>query len=114
MPSLLVTNDFPPKIGGIQSYLYELWRRLPPEATTVLTTPHAGAREWDRAQGFRHLQREVNVRDWDVGLHIVFESRAAHDTYQTAPDHLKFIAENKPTWKQVRVFDTDGERIIPK
>ena len=31
MPSLLVTNDFPPKIGGIQSYLYELWRRLPPE-----------------------------------------------------------------------------------
>ena len=27
--SLLVTNDFPPKIGGIQSYLHELWRRLP-------------------------------------------------------------------------------------
>ena len=30
MPSLLVTNDFPPKVGGIQSYLYEIWRRLPP------------------------------------------------------------------------------------
>ncbi len=29
MTGLLVTNDFPPKIGGIQSYLYELWRRLP-------------------------------------------------------------------------------------
>ena len=28
---LLVTNDFPPKIGGIQSYLWELWRRLPPD-----------------------------------------------------------------------------------
>lgn len=53
MPSLLVTNDFPPKFGGIQSYLYELWRRLPPEQTTVLTTPHAGAREWDDAQAFR-------------------------------------------------------------
>lgn len=53
MPSLLVTNDFPPKIGGIQSYLYELWRRLPADETTVLTTPHTGAREWDRAQGFR-------------------------------------------------------------
>ncbi len=25
---LLVTNDFPPKVGGIQSYLWELWRRL--------------------------------------------------------------------------------------
>ena len=30
VPSLLVTNDFPPKVGGIQSYLWELWRRLPP------------------------------------------------------------------------------------
>ena len=27
---LLVTNDFPPKVGGIQAYLWELWRRLDP------------------------------------------------------------------------------------
>ena len=53
MPSLLVTNDFPPKHGGIQSYLYELWRRLPPGDTTVLTTPFAGAGEWDAQQQFR-------------------------------------------------------------
>ena len=43
-PHLLVTNDFPPKIGGIQSYLWELWRRLPADATTVLTTPHPWCR----------------------------------------------------------------------
>ena len=29
MKHLLVTNDFPPKIGGIQSLLWEWWRRLP-------------------------------------------------------------------------------------
>jgi phosphatidyl-myo-inositol dimannoside synthase len=51
--SLLVTNDFPPKIGGIQSYLHELWRRLPPEDATVLTTDHHGAAAWDAAQSFR-------------------------------------------------------------
>ena len=50
---LLVTNDFPPKIGGIQSYLWELWRRLPPEDVTVLTSPYRGADEFDRAQEFR-------------------------------------------------------------
>jgi phosphatidylinositol alpha-1,6-mannosyltransferase len=50
--SLLVTNDFPPKVGGIQSYLYELWRRLPPDETHVLTTPYAGAADWDAAQRF--------------------------------------------------------------
>ena len=31
---LLVTNDFPPKVGGIQSYLWELWRRLDPERSS--------------------------------------------------------------------------------
>jgi len=50
---LLVTNDFPPKIGGIQSYLWELWRRLPAEETVVLTTPYVGARAFDEAAGFR-------------------------------------------------------------
>ena len=53
MSTLLVTNDFPPKVGGIQSYLYELWRRLPPSETTVLTTPVRGAPEWDARQPFR-------------------------------------------------------------
>ena len=50
---LLVTNDFPPKVGGIQSYLWELWRRLPPEDTTVLTTAFDGAPAFDAAQPIR-------------------------------------------------------------
>lgn len=53
MPSLLVTNDFPPKHGGIQSYLFELWRRLPADETTVLTTPYDGADRFDAEQAFR-------------------------------------------------------------
>src|SRR5208282_4886611 len=53
MSYLLVTNDFPPKIGGIQSYLYELFRRLPPAEVTVLTTRHREAGEFDRKQAFR-------------------------------------------------------------
>ena len=52
------------------------------------------------------LERPVNVRDFHVGLLVVFQSRRDHDVYQTAPDHLKFIEENKPTWDKVRVFDT--------
>ncbi len=40
-------------MGGIQSYLWELWRRLPPEQTTVLTSAHRGAPAFDAAQAFR-------------------------------------------------------------
>jgi phosphatidylinositol alpha-1,6-mannosyltransferase len=49
---LLVTNDFPPKIGGIQSLLWEWWRRLPPDSFAVLTSPYTGAAEWDAEQAF--------------------------------------------------------------
>ena len=52
MSHLLVTNDFPPKVGGIQNYLYELWSRLPPDDFAVLTTPHPEAAAFDRAQPF--------------------------------------------------------------
>jgi phosphatidylinositol alpha-1,6-mannosyltransferase len=52
MTHLLVTNDFPPKVGGIQSYLYELWRRLDPQRFVVLTTPYEGAARFDAAQAF--------------------------------------------------------------
>src|SRR5262245_2045498 len=52
------------------------------------------------------LRRPVNDLDFDVALHIVFENQAAHDAYQIAPAHEKFIAENKANWKKVRVFDS--------
>lgn len=85
MTSLLVTNDFPPKIGGIQSYLWELWRRLPAAETTVMTTPYSGDRAWDAEQSFRvvrrrepvlvpthGLARDVDALARDVGADVIF------------------------------------------
>lgn len=53
MKHLLVTNDFPPKIGGIQSLLWEWWRRLPPDGFAVLTSPYEGASEFDAGEPYR-------------------------------------------------------------
>ncbi len=61
MPSLLVTNDFPPKLGGIQSVLWEMWRRLPPNETTVFTTPYPGDAQWDADQAFRVVRSREKV-----------------------------------------------------
>ena len=85
MTSLLATNDFPPKVGGIQSYLYELWRRLPPADTTVFTTSFPGAAAWDEQQEFRierarqrfllptrALSNRVDTLARDVGASVVF------------------------------------------
>ncbi len=56
------------------------------------------------------LKRDVNDRDFDVGLHLVFQDQAAHDRYQEDARHHQFIEENRHTWKKVRVFDTTAEQ----
>lgn len=84
MKHLLVTNDFPPKVGGIQQYLWELWRRLPADEVTVLTTPHPGAEAWDAAQRYRvertaekvllptrSLARRIDALADEVGAELV-------------------------------------------
>lgn len=58
---LLVTNDFPPKHGGIQTLLWELWRRLPEDEFAVLTTPHPDAEAFDGAQPFPIVRTRQRV-----------------------------------------------------
>lgn len=53
------------------------------------------------------FKREVNDREWDVALHLVFKNKASHDKYQDAKTHVQFIDENKANWKKVRVFDSE-------
>ncbi len=59
MTHLLVTNDFPPKVGGIQAYLWELWSRMDPDSFVVLTArSHPEATAFDRAQAERGIRIE--------------------------------------------------------
>ena len=61
MRHILLTNDFPPKVGGIQSYLWELWRRLPPDDVTVLTASRDESDWWDAQQKFRIIRSREPV-----------------------------------------------------
>jgi hypothetical protein len=50
--------------------------------------------------------RPVNDRNWEVGLHVVYEDKAAHDAYHEHPLHDQFVAEYEANWKTSRVFDS--------
>ncbi len=52
------------------------------------------------------FDREVNDREFDVALHIVFHDKAAHDVYQKSEKHVKFVEENGRSFAKVRVFDS--------
>ncbi len=64
---LLVTNDFPPKVGGIQNYLWDLWSRLDPSSFVVLTASSDGG-----AATFDAVQAERGVRIERVPGRILF------------------------------------------
>ena len=53
------------------------------------------------------LDRPVNDRQFEVALHVIFDSRESHDQYQVHQRHTDFIEANKDNWQQVRVFDSD-------
>jgi len=52
------------------------------------------------------MNREVNDRDFEVALHLVFKTKADHDAYQAHEKHKRFIEENQANWARVRVFDS--------
>ena len=79
---LLVTNDFPPKVGGIQHYLWELWRRLDPESFVVLTASSDAS-----AAAFDAEQAEFGVRIVRVpGQLLYFPTAAALSTIRSLVD----------------------------
>ncbi len=76
------------------------------EACNKYLSGHDGTVYYSAGVIAEELDREVNDRDFDVALHLVFDSKASHDKYQTHKRHLAFIEENKATWAKVRVFDS--------
>jgi len=94
--------------------VYFTLKHRTPEAAAKLVaschkhlTGHPGTVYFSAGTCAAEYDRQVNDRDYDVALTIVFESHAAHDVYQTAPRHEQFIAENATDWAKVRVFDAN-------
>ena len=61
--TLLVTNDYPPRVGGIQRTLEALWRELPPDRVSVLAPTWEGAEAFDAAAPYT-IVREPSEFIW--------------------------------------------------
>jgi phosphatidylinositol alpha-1,6-mannosyltransferase len=55
--TLVVTNDFPPRVGGIQRFVEALVQGLPPDRVSVLAPGWEGAAAYDRAARFEVLRQ---------------------------------------------------------
>lgn len=61
MRTLLVTNDFPPRMGGIQSFVHNLAVRQPEGSVVVYASTWPGADAFDAAQPFEVVREGTRV-----------------------------------------------------
>lgn len=59
--TIVVTNDFPPRPGGIQTFVHELVRRLPAEKVVVYTSQFRGWQAFDDDQPFTVVREDTSV-----------------------------------------------------
>ncbi|HEY8472496.1 MAG TPA: glycosyltransferase family 4 protein [Natronosporangium sp.] len=59
--TLLVTNDFPPRPGGIQSFVHNLAVRQPPGSLVVYASTYDGAAKFDAAQPFEVVREDTGM-----------------------------------------------------
>ena len=76
------------------------------DACETYLSGHPGTVFFAAGQRDEAKTRDVNDTDFDVSLHVYFESDEAHAAYQEDPRHLEFIERMEANWKTVRVFDS--------
>lgn len=59
--TLIVTNDFPPRQGGIQSFVHGLAARQPPGSVVVYASDYRGSAAFDAAQPFPVLRHSTGL-----------------------------------------------------
>jgi phosphatidylinositol alpha-1,6-mannosyltransferase len=59
--TLLVTNDFPPRPGGIQTFVHALAVRQPADSLVVYCSQWRGSAEFDAAQPFPVIREDTSV-----------------------------------------------------
>lgn len=58
---LVVTNDFPPRPGGIQAFVHGLVSRLPASDVVVYTSRWRGWQTWDATQPYEIVREDTSV-----------------------------------------------------
>jgi phosphatidylinositol alpha-1,6-mannosyltransferase len=77
--TLLVTNDYPPRIGGIQRTLEALVAQLPPDRVSVLAPRWEGADAYDADAAYR-VFRDPGTFTWPTPRVAARVARALADT----------------------------------
>jgi phosphatidylinositol alpha-1,6-mannosyltransferase len=64
--NLLISENFPPHVGGSSRWFYELYGRLPHAQQTIVAGAHPDAAAWDAAQPLRIERLPLRMPHWGL------------------------------------------------
>jgi len=76
--TLLITNDFPPRPGGIQQFVHNLAVRQPADSVVVYASTWKGAERFDAEQPFEVVRELV--------VHLLLHGNAPDQRTQSLPE----------------------------
>lgn len=78
LKTLLITTDFPPRIGGVAEYLSQICARLPSSSISVLAQPEKDSEKFDGSQHYKIIRDNFYFRSrmaWPKWLLLLLRSR---------------------------------------
>jgi phosphatidylinositol alpha-1,6-mannosyltransferase len=66
MNVLLLSEIYPPQTGGSGRWLYEIYRRMPPDSVIVAAGKHPLAERYDRQSGIRTVRLPLHLDKWGI------------------------------------------------
>ena len=66
---------------------------------------HPGIQQFSTG-GLTDIKRDVSVRNWDVNVDIIYESKAAYDEYLQSPQHKDFFPATAGMIDNTYIFDS--------
>jgi phosphatidylinositol alpha-1,6-mannosyltransferase len=66
MHTVLLSENFPPAIGGSSRWFWEIYRRMPRATTLVIAGQTAAAREFDPMSEVRIVRAPLSLPDWGL------------------------------------------------
>jgi len=87
--TLVITNDYPPRPGGIQTFVYELVKRFPADQVTVLTSQYDDAEHFDASHAWRVVRSKrktlfLNWKNRNLVKELIAETGATRVVFGAA------------------------------
>lgn len=75
MKKLIITLEYPPKIGGIASYVHQFAVEMNPDETVVLAPNYTGASDFDKQEKFKIIRKNMlwPAFIWPRWIRLVFQ-----------------------------------------